>query len=106
MRLWLSYMLEAIWLNCKNMQNLEILDIFEILITQKLLKCPKDPFVRSALICEYYKKVSKGTKIRNRYNQAPHPTQDTNGRVTNSQLDTTNESQEAALSHQVTSQNI
>ena len=33
------------------MQNLENLDIFEILITQKLLKCPKDPFVRSALIC-------------------------------------------------------
>ena len=36
------------------MQNLEILDVFRILITQKLLKCPKDPFVRSALklICE------------------------------------------------------
>ena len=37
--------------------------------------------------------VSKGTKIRNRYNQVPHLTQDTNGKVTNSQLDTTNESQ-------------
>ena len=34
---------------CKNMQNLENLDVFEIWITQKLLKCPKDPFVRSAL---------------------------------------------------------
>ena len=33
-------------------------------------------------------KVSKGTKIRNRYNQVPHLTQDTNGKVTNSQLDT------------------
>ena len=39
-------------------------------------------------------KVSKGAKIRNRYNQAPHLTRDTNGEVTNSQLDTTNESQE------------
>ena len=39
-------------------------------------------------------KVSKGAKIRNRYNQVPHLTQDTNGEVTNSQLDTTNESQE------------
>ena len=39
-------------------------------------------------------RVSKGAKIRNRYNQVPHLTQDTNGRVTNSQLDTTNESQE------------
>ena len=29
--------------------------------------------------------VSKGAKIRNRYNQVPHLTQDTNGQVTNSQ---------------------
>ena len=39
-------------------------------------------------------KVSKGAKIRNLYNQVPHLTQDTNGKVTNSQLDTTNENQE------------
>ena len=39
-------------------------------------------------------KVSKVAKIRNLYNQIPHLTQDTNGKVTNSQLDTTNESQE------------
>ena len=38
-------------------------------------------------------KVSKGAKIRNWYNQVPHLTQDTNGKVTNSQLGTTNESQ-------------
>ena len=41
-------------------------------------------------------KVSKGAKIRNRYNQVPHLTQDTNWKVTNSQLDTTNESQEVS----------
>ena len=41
-------------------------------------------------------KVSKGAKIRNRYNQAPHLTQDTNGKVTNSQLNTTNKSQEVS----------
>ena len=29
-------------------------------------------------------KVSKGAKIRNRYNQFPHLTQDTTGKVTNS----------------------
>ena len=29
--------------------------------------------------------VSKGAKIRNRYNQVPHLTQDTNRKVTNSQ---------------------
>ena len=42
------------------------------------------------------KNVSKGAKIRNRYNQVPHLTQDTNGKVSNSQLDTTNESQEVS----------
>ena len=40
--------------------------------------------------------VSKGAKIRSRYNQVPHPTQDTNGKATYSQLDTTNESQEVS----------
>ena len=42
----------------------------------------------------YVSKVRKRAKIRNRYNQAPHLTQDTNGKVTTSQLDITNESQE------------
>ena len=41
-------------------------------------------------------KVSKGAKIRNRYNQVPHLTQDPNAKVTNSQLDTSNESQEVS----------
>ena len=41
-------------------------------------------------------KVTKGAKIRNQYNQVPHLTQDNNGKVTNSQLDTTNESQEVS----------
>ena len=41
-------------------------------------------------------KISKGAKIRNRYNQVPHLTQDTNGKVANSQPDTTNESQEVS----------
>ena len=31
------------------------------------------------------RKVSKGAKIRNRYIQGPHLTQDANGKVTNSQ---------------------
>ena len=48
------------------------------------------------LCVDIFVKVSKGAKIRNRYNQVPHLTQDTNGKVTNSQLDTTNESQEVS----------
>ena len=41
-------------------------------------------------------KVSKGARIRNQYNQVPRLTQDTNGKVTNSQLDTKKESQEVS----------
>ena len=41
-------------------------------------------------------KVRKRAKIRDRYNQAPHLTQDTNGKVTTSQLDITNESQKVS----------
>ena len=41
-------------------------------------------------------KVRKKAKIRNQYNQATHLTEDTNGRVTTSQLDITNESQGAS----------
>ena len=33
----------------------------------------------------FFLKVSKCAKIRNQYNQVPHLTQDTNGKVTNSQ---------------------
>ena len=39
-------------------------------------------------------KVRKRAKIMNQYNQAPHLTKDTTGKVTTSQLDITNESQE------------
>ena len=41
-------------------------------------------------------KVSKGAKIRNRYNQVPHLTQDTNGKVRSLQLDTTTERTEVS----------
>ena len=39
---------------------------------------------RKIFSCFSLLKVSKGAKIRNRYNQVPHLTQDTNGKVTNS----------------------
>ena len=62
----------------------------------KMSPCPLiggDNFPDISMMCI---KVSKGAKIRNQYNQVPHLTQDTNGKVTNSQLDTTNESQEVS----------
>ena len=40
--------------------------------------------------------VRKRAKIRNGYKQAPHLTQDTNGKVTTSQLDISNDSQEVS----------
>ena len=51
-------------------------------------------FIR--LIFLGYFKVRKRATIRNRYNQAPHLTQDTNGKVTTSQLDIKNDSQEVS----------
>ena len=50
-----------------------------------------------ARLCRQLLIVSKGAMIRNRYNQVPHLTNDTNGKVANSQIDTTNESQEASI---------
>ena len=46
--------------------------------------------------------VSNGAKIRNRYNQVPHLTQDTNGKVTNSQKTPQTRAKRSALSQQVT----
>ena len=43
------------------MQNLKNMGVFDILITQKLLKCPKDPFVRSAL--NYFSYFSTKTYV-------------------------------------------
>ena len=48
-------------------------------------------------------KVSKGAKIRNRYNQVPHLTQDTNGTVTKlTVIHYKREPERSALSQQVT----
>ena len=57
----------------------------------ELLGPPRSTDITTLII-----KVSKGAKIRNRYNQVPHLTQTTNGKVTNSQLYTTKESQEVS----------
>ena len=51
-------------------------------------------------------KVSNGAKIRNRYNQVPHLTQDTNRKVTNSQKTPQTRAKRSALSQQVTTKHI
>ena len=57
---------------------------------------------RSNIIKSELQKVSNGAKIRNRYNQVPHLTQDTNGKVTNSQKTPQTRAKRSALSQQVT----
>ena len=49
---------------------------------------------------------NKVAKIRNRYNQVPHLTQDTNGKVTNSQETPQTRAKRSALSQQVTTKHI
>ena len=57
-------------------------------------------------LAHFIVKVSNGAKIRNRYNQVPHLTQDTNGKVTNSQKTPQTRAKRSALSQQVTTKHI
>ena len=61
---------------------------------------------RNPLMFKNSLKVSKVAKIRNRYNQVPHLTQDTNGKVTNSQKTPQTRAKRSALSQQVTTKHI
>ena len=53
-------------------------------------------YLKEWIVWDSILEVCKGAKIKNRYNQVPHLTQDTNGKVKNSQLDSTSESQEVS----------
>ena len=75
----------------------------EILTYIDLDLCPTDPGFR---IVGADTKISNGAKIRNRYNQVPHLTQDTNGKVTNSQKTPQTRAKRSALSQQVTTKHI
>ena len=69
----------------------------------------KLPFVIKTFVLSIFEwplKVSNGAKIRNRYNQVPHLTQDTNGKVTNSQKTPQTRAKRSALSQQVTTKHI
>ena len=73
------------------------------------LKEPRGKIARWIEILSHYNfsiEVSNGAKIRNRYNQVPHLTQDTNGKVTNSQKTPQTRAKRSALSQQVTKKHI
>ena len=61
-----------------------------------LAYCNFGNFRENFIFAKSVKKVRKRAKIRNRDNQAPHLTQNTNGKMTTSKLDITNESQEVS----------
>ena len=66
-----------------------------------ILDCPL-PGVSSKMgLLSSPKESNKVAKIRNRYNQVPHLTQDTNGKVTNSQKTPQTRAKRSALSQQV-----
>ena len=54
----------------------------------------------------YFYKVNYGAKIKNRYNQVPRLTQDTNGKVTNSTWTPQTRAKKSVLSQQVTTRHI
>ena len=64
------------------------------------------PFMNKKNLVQVPMEVSKGAKIKNRYNQVPHLTQDTNGKVTNSQKTPQMRAKRSALSQQVTTKHI
>ena len=67
----------------------------------------RDVLVQMTKIMNIYSdRSNKVAKIRNRYNQVPHLTQDTNGKVTNSQKTPQTRAKRSALSLQVTTKHI
>ena len=76
-----------------------------ILLTIILMGRGFEPHRRHCVVV-LEQKVSDGAKIRNRYNQVPHLTQDTNGKVTNSQKTPQTRAKRSALSQQVTTKHI
>ena len=60
------------------------------------------------VLTSFLEQSNKGAQIRYRYNQVPHLTQNANGKVTNSQLDTKTKTRvkRSALSPQVTTRHI
>ena len=90
--------------NLEEAQNrLNMLSFSESVYLQKAKVIYK---VSNNMTIDFISKLSKVAKIRNRYNQVPHLTQDTNGKVTNSQKTPQTRAKRSALSQQVTTKHI
>ena len=87
----------------------ELIVKYNIGLKTLLQQCISEPIFYGDSVYKFKRivgKVSKGAKIRNRYNQVPHLTQDTNGKVTNSQKTPQTRAKRSALSQQVTTKHI
>ena len=86
------------WLMQTNNNFIFANQLYYVRIPNKTYHCGMFKHKTQVMYIQYglNNKVSEGAKIRNRYNQVPHLTQDTNGKVITSQLDTTKESQEVS----------
>ena len=96
-----KYPSEASFMVARQLKIVSQIDAFTISATRNL------QYVFKKLVClTVFVKVSNGAKIRKRYNQVPHLTQDTNGKVTNSQKTPQTRAKRSALSQQVTTKHI
>ena len=87
----------------KSMQTREAMKLLDQAKIPHTKSCGIEEYknIQSVLAPKYLIKVSEVAKIRNRYNQVPHLTQDTNGKVTNSQKTPQTRAKRSALSQQV-----
>ena len=92
----------------KSMQTREAMKLLDQAKIPHTKPCGIEEYkkIQSVLAPKYLIKVNKVAKIRNRYNQVPHLTQDTNGKVTNSQKTPQTRAKRSALSQQVTTKHI
>ena len=84
----------------------KVISDLHALETQNIESSTTDSDLNKEIDTTEIMKVSNGAKIRNRYNQVPHLTQDTNGKVTNSQKTPQTRAKRSALSQQVTTKHI
>ena len=75
-------------------------DVFDIATNAEISSSQRNVYKLAA------NQSNKVAKIRNRYNQVPHLTQDINGKVTNSQKTPQTRAKRSALSQQVTTKHI
>ena len=87
------------------MQVIQLISVYSSTKAWQTWRKQKNTCKTCALFGNPDTKVSKGAKIRNRYNQVPHLTQDTNVKVKNSQTPQTR-AKRLALSQQVTTRHI